>query len=272
MLLPASAGSWAQDAPVPVDLELVLAVDVSGSIDPEEARLQRNGYFAALADPEVIGAIRSGLLQRIAVTYVEWAGASHQRTVVGWTEIGDEAEARDFAARIAAAPVPTESLTSISGAIDYALPQFGRNGFEGTRKVIDISGDGPNNIGLPVVEARDRAVAAGVTINGLPIVNDRMSPGGWPPLPDLDLYYAHCVVGGAGAFIIVAENFETFAAAIRRKLLLEIAGLSPFAPETASTRLWRAAAGGTSPGSQRQPPPCDIGERRFREMIEDNYP
>lgn len=238
----------------PVDLELVLAVDISGSIDADEARLQRDGYVAALTDPEVIETIRRGTLGRIAVTYVEWAGADTVQTIADWMLIEDNASARRFAAAIAKAPLQTALWTSISNVIEYALPRFGGNGFEGTRRVIDISGDGPNNQGGPVVKRRDLAAAAGVTINGLPIVNDRASPFGWPALPDLDLYYANCVIGGPGAFYVVANSFKDFARAIRKKLILEIAGYAPAA------RLFRAAA--------RTPPACDVGEERVQWLLD----
>jgi len=238
----------------PVDLELVLAVDISGSIDPDEARLQRQGYLAALTDPEVIQAIRQGTLGRIAVTYVEWAGIHTAHTVVDWTLVEDSESARRFVDAIARAPLQTALWTSISNAIEFALPRFDNNGFEGTRRVIDISGDGPNNQGGLVVKRRDRAVAAGVTINGLPIVNNRPSPFGWPALPDLDLYYENCVIGGPGAFYVVANSFTDFARAIRKKLILEIADRAPTA------RIIFAAA--------RTPPPCDIGEERVQWLLD----
>jgi hypothetical protein len=238
----------------PVDLELVLAVDISGSIDPEEAQLQRDGYVAALTDPAVIRTIRRGTLGRIAVSYVEWAGVETAHTVANWTLIQDKESAHRFADSIAKAPLQTALWTSISNVIEYALPRFDGNGFEGTRRVIDISGDGPNNQGGPVVKRRDMAAAAGVTINGLPIVNDRASPFGWPALPDLDLYYANCVIGGPGAFYVVANNFKDFARAIRKKLILEIADTAPTA------RLFRVAA--------RKPPPCDVGERRVQWLLD----
>ncbi len=239
----------------PVDLELVLAVDISGSIDPEEAQLQRDGYVAALTDPTFLKAIQGGFLGRIAATYVEWAGAEISVTVAKWAVIEDERSARNFAATIARAPVHTALWTSIRNAIEFSLPQFESNGFQGTRRVIDISGDGPNNKGGLVTVARDRAIAMGVTINGLPIVNDRPSPFGWPAMKDLDLYYGNCVIGGPGAFYIVANSFADFARAIRKKLILEIAGRTP----PPAFRIFKAAAGGEA----REIPPCNIGELRF---------
>jgi hypothetical protein len=207
----------------PVDLELVLAVDVSRSVDPEEAKLQREGYIAALQHPRILQAIRSAPHGRIAVTYVEWAGVDTQYTVVPWSLITDDASAAAFTARIAAAPYVARNWTSISGAIDYSVPLFENNGFEGTRRVIDISGDGRTNQGRPTAAARDDAVAAGITINGLPVINERLNFYR-PPEGDLDVYYRENVIGGMGAFLIVAENFNAFTGAILSKLIREIAG------------------------------------------------
>jgi len=251
----------AQKSPQPVDLELVLAVDVSGSIDPEEARLQRDGYVAALTDPDVIEAITSGILGRVAMTYIEWAGEQYTTTIADWTMVHDEASVRAFAARVARAPIQTALWTSISNIIDHALSTFPGNGFEGTRRVLDISGDGPNNQGGLVTKFRDRAIAQGVAINGLPIVNERASPFGWPALPNLDLYYANCVIGGPGSFMVVANTFADFARAIRKKLILEIAGAHP---NPAQERII-LAAGPTPP---REAPPCDIGEQRVQWLLE----
>jgi hypothetical protein len=208
----------------PVDLVLVLAVDVSGSVDAFEAHLQREGYLRALVHPDVIKAITSGERKRIAVTYVEWAGSYFQRTVVDWAVISDLGSARAFVDRLKANPPITERWTSLSGAIDYAMERLAACPHKGERRVIDISGDGPNNSGRAVHDARDAAVKAGVTINGLPIVNDRPNPWGRPPPPDLDKYYFENVIGGPGAFIIVAKGFGNFAEAIRHKMVREIAG------------------------------------------------
>jgi hypothetical protein len=212
---------------VPVDLELVLAVDISGSVDEIEARLQREGYVAALRHPDVVQAIEGGMFGRIAVVYVEWAGDHYQRTMLDWTVIEDQASASSFADALVETPLATAHWTSLSAAIDYAVPMFEGNGFTGFRQVIDISGDGHNNRGRPVEWARDDAVAAGVTINGLPIVNDRPNPWGGRPPQGLDLYYEERVIGGQGAFMIVAEDYTSFASAILSKLLLEIAGEQP---------------------------------------------
>ena len=233
-----------------VDLELVLATDISGSMDRDEANLQRQGFVDALRHSEVIRAIQGGMLGRIAVTYIEWAGEHHQRTLVGWTELSDTASAAAFADAVSRPEVTTERYTSISTVIAAASRSFAGNGFEGTRRVIDISGDGPNNKGAYVLLARDRALADGVVINGLPIINDRPSPRGYPSMAQLDLYYEDCVIGGPGAFIVVAKGFEDFARAILRKMVLEIAGLSP-PPE----RLHFVA--------NRPRPACDAGERQL---------
>jgi hypothetical protein len=247
---------------VAVDLELVLAVDVSGSIDEEEGRLQRQGYIDAIADPEILRAIKSGILGRIAVSYVEWAGQGWQQTVLDWTIIDNAASARDFAARLAAAPIGFGPWTSISEAIDYATASIEGNAIEGTRRIIDISGDGPNNIGGPVPPARKTAISRGLSINGLVIINDRLNFGR-TPMQNLDLYYRHCVIGGRGAFLVIARGFKDFARAIRRKLILEIAnaptGQNPI----------RTAGQAAQNTVQRRIPPCDEGERRFRGIIDD---
>ncbi len=242
----------------PVDLELVLAVDISGSIDEDEARLQREGYVAALTDPEVLKAIRSGLEGRIAITYFEWSGPETRRLLLDWTMIENEATARAAAAKLAAAPIRSGMSTSISSAIEFAIPMYGR-AFASTRRVRDISGDGPNNAGALVTFLRERAIAQGITINGLPIINNRPNRTGFPQLPDLDLYFQHCVIGGPGAFLVVAEGFETFAEAIRKKMIIEIAGLAPSRPRTADSGLFHRIA-------QDYPSGCDIGERQSREF------
>jgi hypothetical protein len=254
--------------PVAVDLELVLAVDVSGSIDADEAQLQRRGYVDAITDPEVIRAIRSGVTGRIAITYFEWAGDGWQVPVIDWTVIDGEATAKAFSQRLAAAPMGAGPWTSISDAINFAVPLFGAGGFTGARRIIDISGDGANNTGGSVTVARDAAVARRITINGLPIINDRPNLSRMP-MPNLDLYYENCVIGGPGAFIVVARGFKAFAQAIRRKLILEIAGLER--PDR--TPAGRAAPGfaqaGGGPPDSRWAPPCNEGERRFRGVIQD---
>lgn len=231
----------------PVDLELLLAVDVSRSIDIDEARFQRRSYVAALRDPVFLGAVETGPLGRIAVAYVEWSGRGQTREISGWSIISDVKSANAFADRLAAAPIGRGQWTSISGVIDLAVLSFDHNDFQGARRVLDISGDGPNNVGGLVSLARDGAVAGGVTINGLPIMDGPPSQLG---IEDLDLYYENCVIGGPGAFIVAAEGPQAFAGAIRRKLILEVAGRTPPA------RVWRATG-----RRWTDAPPCDIGER-----------
>ena len=216
----------AEAADLPVDLELVLAVDVSGSIDAEEARQQREGYVAALADRAVVEAIRANFHRRIAVTYMEWASGDYQHVLLDWALIEDAASAEDFAARLLAAPRRSARWTSISSAIDAAVPMFDGNGYAGERLVIDISGDGPNNRGRPVRFARDDALAKGIVINGLPILNDRPQPFDMPTPVELDLtgYYIEQVIGGPGSFVLPAQDFIDFRSAILTKLIREIAG------------------------------------------------
>ncbi len=209
-----------------VDVSLVLAVDVSRSIDEDEARLQREGYRLAVADPVVIAAIRGGMIGAIGIAYVEWAGIEYQRTLIPWRRIASAADAEAWGAALAAAPRVALSWTSISGGIRHARQVMAECPWEATRKVIDVSGDGVNNSGPPADRERDAAVAEGITINGLPIINDRPTFGRLPPVP-LDDYYRENVIGGEGHFMIVAEDFETFGVAVKRKLIREIAGLPP---------------------------------------------
>ena len=230
------AGSAADAADLPVDLELVLAVDVSGSIDAEEARQQREGYVAAIADRAVIEAIGANFHRRIAVAYLEWASGDYQHVVVDWSLIEDAASAQAFAARLAASPRRSARWTSISAAIDAAVPLFDGNGYAGERRVIDVSGDGPNNRGRPVRDARDGAVAQGIVINGLPILNDRPQPFDLPtPMAmALDRYFADHVIGGPGSFVLPAKDFTDFRNAILSKLIREIA--ADGAPPTLARR------------------------------------
>jgi hypothetical protein len=229
LLLPAvlsATGHGAVAEDLPVDLELILAVDVSGSIDAEEARQQRQGYIAAIADEAVVQAIRANFHRRIAVAYLEWASADYQRVVIDWSLVEDRESAEAFAARLVAAPPRSARWTSISAAIDRAVPMFDGNGYAGDRLVIDVSGDGPNNRGRLVTAARDEAVARGIVINGLPILNDRPQPFALPTPVDmvLDRYYIENVIGGPGSFVIPAKDFTDFKAAILNKLIREIAG------------------------------------------------
>jgi hypothetical protein len=206
-----------------VDVLLVLAVDVSRSVDERKAQLQRDGYYAALTHPEVLRVVSAGPLGAIAVSYVEWSGADEQRLVVPWTRVASVGDAGTWVARLRRHPPRSVGWTSVSGAIDFSRRVLGEAPFEATRRVIDISGDGVNNSGRLVEEARDEAVAEGITVNGLPILEDRPLPGAVP----LDRYYEESVVGGPGSFVVAAEDFASFAQAVRRKLILEIAGLRP---------------------------------------------
>ncbi len=232
-MLLAAAGAAALHAPgrahaeEAVDVALVLAVDVSRSIDEDEARLQREGYRNAVASVQVIEAIKAGLMGAIGVAYVEWGGIEYQRTVLPWFRIDGEARAFEWAEMLAQAPRVSLSWTSISGGIEHARRLFAECPWEATRRVIDVSGDGTNNSGRPVTDAREEALATGLTINGLPIVNDRLNPWGGLPAADLDVYYERFVIGGPGAFIVVAEDYTKFAEAILSKLILEIAGTEP---------------------------------------------
>ena len=258
---------FALSAPVSVDLELVLAVDVSGSVDEVEGRLQRMGYVNAFRSPAVLRAIQSGRRKSIAVTYMEWAGFDFQRVVVGWKRIHDCASAEEFAYLLCQAPIGVGPYTSISGAIEFALPLFENNGFTSERRTIDISGDGPNNSGDYVTNARDRAVRAGVTINGLPIVNNRPSPWGRMPMPNLDLYYRKCVIGGKRSFLVVANDFKSFGRAIRRKLILEIVGLPGREGQQQAHDPGITKAGPVL--VSRAAPPCDAGEKRRRSWTDE---
>jgi hypothetical protein len=205
-----------------VDVLLVLAVDVSRSIDEDEARLQREGYRSAVSDPRVVEVVRRGMIGAIGLAYVEWAGFEYQRLVIPWTRIATQRDADTWAETLAEAPRASLSWTSISGAIDFSRQVLRAAPFEGTRRVIDVSGDGVNNSGRPADVARDEAVAEGIIINGLPIINDRPTFGRMPPIP-LDQYFEQNVIGGPGAFMVVAEDFDAFGTAVRRKLLREIA-------------------------------------------------
>ncbi len=248
----------------PVDLELVLAVDVSGSMDDEEHALQRMGYISAIAHPQVVQVIQGGYTGRIAVTYVEWAGAGLQVVAVPWRVIDGQETATDFAETLANTPIAFIRGTSISGGIDFASKLFDDNGFEGMRRVIDVSGDGPNNRGQPVARVRDRVVAQGIVINGLPIML-HASRGYWSMGGDLEAYYRDCVIGGRGAFVVGVREPVELARAIRRKLILEIAGREP-TPEPAITPVtWN----GLAVPVQRGPIDCLIGEKMRRDWYEE---
>ena len=213
-----------------VDLLLVLAADVSRSIDEGEFNLQRKGYAQAMTDPRVLRAIAGGRHHAIALSFIEWAGAPEQNVVVDWMVIRDEEGAGAVAATMLSAPRSFLGRTSISAAIDFSVERLATAPVEGEKRVIDVSGDGTNNSGRAVTEARDQAVAAGVTINGLAIINTQANPGyafHTQPPGGLPKYYEENVVGGPGAFLLQVENFDSFAEAITRKLVTEIASEHP---------------------------------------------
>ncbi|MEJ0097364.1 MAG: DUF1194 domain-containing protein [Bauldia sp.] len=221
------AGTPALAAATAVDVELVLAVDVSRSMDMDEQRVQRDGYVDAFRNPDIIQAITSGPIGQIAVTYFEWSGPDFQAVAAPWTLIRNAADAAAFADKLAAAPINREMRTSISGALGFGAAQFDGNGFTAERRAIDVSGDGPNNAGPPVVPVRDAVVAKGIVINGLPILLRPSMHADAFGLPNLDQYYQQCVVGGPGSFMIPVTETDNFRTAIRRKLIIEISGLPP---------------------------------------------
>jgi hypothetical protein len=236
---------------VAVDVELVLGVDVSYSMDLEEQALQRQGYIHGLTSREFMQALRGGMHGRVAITYFEWAGPFDQRIVVPWRLIEGPETADAFANEIARAPYRRASRTSISGALLFGKPLFDGSGYRGIRRVIDISGDGANNSGPLVTLTRDEVVAAGITINGLPIMLKRPSSFTMD-LANLDHYFEDCVIGGPGAFVVPIREREQFKEATRTKLVLEIAGV-PSVPRLARVQ---ARAPRVS---------CSIGEQLWRE-------
>jgi Protein of unknown function (DUF1194) len=236
---------------IPVDVELVIAVDVSYSMDPDEQALQREGYVLALTSKEFLQALRQGAHGKIAITYFEWAGAFDQKIVMPWRLIDGPEAADAVAAEIARAPYRRASRTSISGALRFAQPLFDDSGYKGLRRVIDVSGDGANNAGPLVASTRDEVLAAGITINGLPIMFKRPYAGTMD-LEELDVYYEECVIGGPGSFVIPIREREKFIEATRTKLILEIAGRQPEA------RIVPAA-------SKAPRVSCTIGERLWQE-------
>ncbi|MCQ4159519.1 DUF1194 domain-containing protein [Roseomonas sp. GC11] len=214
----------------PVDVELVLAVDVSRSVDPDEQELQFRGYANAFRDRRLIDGISRGAVGSIAVTFFTWSDWNVQELLIPWTRVGDTRSAHAFAEALDAAPRRTFLYTSISGAIDYAATLFGQ-GYEGTRQVVDISGDGVNNSGRPLSDARAEALAKGIVLNGLAVLDSNPPPAQFASLnPPLDEYYRDQVIGGPGAFLMVAEGFEAFESAVRRKIIREIASNPPPGP------------------------------------------
>lgn len=257
LILTLSAGGAPADEQV-VDVELVLAVDVSLSMSPDELVIQRDGYVAALTDGAVLKAIADGLHGRIAVTYVEWAGSTVQQVVVPWSVIATAEDARAFVAKMTATPPRSARRTSISSALEFAGTLFENSGYRGTKRVIDVSGDGPNNQGGPVDQTRDRIAARGITINGLPLMTNGGGMISAYDIANLDSYYTDCVIGGPGAFMIPVNGWAQFPEAIRRKLVLELAGAGhPIraAMEAASPPVIEAASTFTTD--------CQIGEKMW---------
>lgn len=209
-----------------VDVELILAVDVSYSMDMDELALQREGYAGAIVSKEFLQALKTGPTGKVAVTYFEWAASTDQKIVIPWRVIDGPESAGAVAEEILKAPLRRASRTSISGAINFAMPLFDANDYHGIRRVIDISGDGPNNNGEPVTIARDAALAKGVTINGLPIMSKETNYATMD-IENLDIYYEDCVIGGAGSFVVPIKNKEKFKEAIRTKLVMEVAHRVP---------------------------------------------
>jgi hypothetical protein len=233
-----------------VNVELVIAVDVSYSMDLDELAIQREGYAQAIVSKDFLQALRAGPGGNVAVTYFEWSMSGDEKIIIPWRVIDGPESADAVAAEIMKTPVRRGSSTSISGAINFAVQLFEENPYRGLRRVIDISGDGPNNDGAPVTGARDAALAKGIIINGLPIMVKE--PSSMIDIENLDLYYEDCVIGGPGAFIMTIKDREKFQEAIRTKLVLEVAGRAP------ERRI--------VPAAEKEPRvPCLIGEKKWQE-------
>jgi hypothetical protein len=234
-----------------VDIELVIAVDVSYSMDLDELAVQREGYAQAIVSKDFLQAVKTGPNSKVALTYFEWSASSDQKIIVPWRVIDGPESADAVANEIMKTPVRRGSRTSISGAINFAMPLFEKNPYRGLRRVIDISGDGPNNIGAPVTGARDAALAKGITINGLPIMVKEPSYSSMD-IDNLDLYYEDCVIGGPGSFVVSIKDRDKFKEAIRTKFLLEVAGRTP------ERRI--------VPAAKKEPRvPCLIGEKLWQD-------
>jgi hypothetical protein len=234
-----------------VDIELVIAVDVSYSMDLDELTVQREGYAQAIVSKEFLQALKYGPNSRIAVTYFEWSASSDQKIIIPWRVIDGPETADAVASEIMKTPVRRGSRTSISGAISFAMPLFEENPYRGLRRVIDISGDGPNNNGPPVAGVREAALAKGITINGLPIMVKEPSYTTMD-IDNLDLYYEDCVIGGPGSFVVSIKDRDKFKEAIRTKLVLEVAGRAPERPIV--------------PAAEKEPRvPCLIGEKIWQD-------
>ena len=234
-----------------VDVELVIAVDVSYSMDLDELAVQREGYAQAIVSKDFLQALKNGPNSKIAVTYFEWSATSDQRIIIPWRVIDGPETADAVANEIMKTPVRRGSRTSISGAITFAMPLFEENPYRGLRRVIDISGDGPNNNGVPVAEPRAAALEKGITINGLPIMVKEPSYTTMD-IDNLDFYYEDCVIGGPGSFVVSIKDRDKFKEAIRTKLILEVAGRTP--------------EHRTVPIAEKEPRvPCTIGEKMWQE-------
>ena len=268
-----------------IDVALAMGIDISGSIDPDEARLQREGYVQAFSDPEIRRAILGGSNGRIAVAYFEWSDSWMQKLLIDWTLLDSDAAIEAFAAQLSRLPISIARRTSISGALRYAVPLFERLPYDAARKIIDISGDGSNNDGGLVTTARYEALKQRIAINGLPIMNGRPNPFGFPAESDLDAYYTHCVIGGPRSFIEIARDFEDFPRAIRKKLLEEVANRAPATnwAHNDNPAAWPGLGDGVQLAQSGRPRAvrdedytrfvqpeyelgCDIGERRSREF------
>ena len=240
-----------KEAAPSVDVELILAVDVSYSMDMDELAIQREGYAQAIISKEFLQALKTGPNGKIAVTYFEWAASNDQKVIIPWRVIDGPETADAVANEIMKTPIRRASRTSISGAINFAMPLFDENPYRGLRRVIDISGDGPNNNGSPVTGARDMALEKGITINGLPIMVKEPSYSTMD-IDNLDFYYEDCVIGGPGSFVVSIKDRDKFKEAIRTKLLLEVAGRTP------ERRI--------VPAAEKEPRvPCLIGEKIWQD-------
>ena len=232
-------------------MELIIAVDVSYSMDMDELAVQREGYAQAIMSTEFLQALRTGPHGKVAVTYFEWAASSDQKIIIPWRVIDGPETADAVATEILKTPIRRASRTSISGAIYFAMPLFDENPYHGLRRVIDISGDGPNNNGAPITPARDEALSKGIVINGLPIMVKEPSYSTMD-IDNLDWYYEDCVIGGPGSFVVPIKDREKFKEAIRTKLLLEVAGRTPERP--------------TVPVAEKEPRvSCLIGEKIWQD-------
>jgi hypothetical protein len=238
--------------PVQVDLELILAVDVSGSMDGEEQRFQRAGYTSAIVHPDVVRAIQSGPNRQIALTYVEWAGDERQAITVPWQVISDLRSAQAFRDKLVATPVAYLRRTSISSILAFSAAYFDQSGVTSLKRVIDISGDGPNNDGPPVVPVRDMVLGKGIIVNGLPVMLAPTMGMGF----GLDIYYRDCVVGGPGSFVLPLLHSQDWAVAIRRKLILEISGLPAQVHRTQLRPVDPSGGATNTPATD-----CGIGEK-----------